>query len=99
MDCLKFPIEFSRTGFKKLTQGSHEYYSQLLTIIIRTEPQTFPMTPRLGVYDPAFGRIDKSAFILNASKFVPEIVVQTINTDYDERTGDIKVSFSFSIKE
>ena len=80
MDSIKFPIEFSQSGFKKLTDGTHDYYSQLLSIIIRTEPQTHPLTPRLGVYDPSFGRIDKSSFLLNASKYVPEITIQTIKS-------------------
>ena len=99
MDSLKFPLEFTSSGFKKLKDGSQDYYAQLLSIIIRTEPQTHPLSPRLGVYDPSFKRIDKSSFILNASKYVPEVTIETINTNYDERSGDIKVSFTFSVKE
>lgn len=95
---IKFPIEFDSSGFKKLTEGTTEYYSQLLSICMLTEPQTHPMSPQFGSFDPSFTTIDKSVFVLNASQFVPEVTITSVDISDEEAVyGSSKVSVSFEI--
>jgi hypothetical protein len=96
MDTIKFPIKFDSSGLQKLAEGFDDYYSQLLTIALLTEPQSHPFTPRFGVNDPAFSTIDKGLFVLNASRFVPEVEITSLNVNEDN-DGSIGVSFSFAI--
>ena len=49
MDTIKFPIKFDSTGISKLVDGTVEYYTQLLTFALLTEPQTFVFSPTFGV--------------------------------------------------
>lgn len=96
MDTIKFPIKFDSSGVQKLAEGSYDFYSQLLTIALLTEPKSHPFTPRFGVNDPAFSTIDKGLFVLNASRFVPEVEITSLNINEDN-DGAIGVSFSFEI--
>ncbi len=98
MDTIKFPIKFDTSGIQKLTDGSYDYYSQLLTVALLTEPRSHPFSPRFGVDDPAFSTIDKGLFVFNASRFVPEVEITSIEI-IDEYDGSIGVSFSFVITE
>jgi hypothetical protein len=98
MDSIKFPLKFDSTGLVKLTDGSDDYYSQLLTIAILTEPLTHPFSPRFGVYDPAFGGIDRGLFILNAARFVPEVEITAISSTVDN-SGTVNAAFSFRVKD
>jgi hypothetical protein len=98
MDSMKFPIKFDSTGLAKLVDGSDDYYAQLLTIAILTEPLTHPFSPRFGVYDPAFSGIDRGLFILNAAKFVPEVEITDITSSLDN-DGTVNAAFSFRVKD
>lgn len=96
MDCIAFPIKFDSTGLKKLTEGSNEYYSQILSVSLLTEPFTHPFTPSFGVNDPAFANIDKGLFIFNAAKFVPEIRIIDLSIDESgAEAGISRINFSF----
>lgn len=97
MDMMQFPIRFDSTGIKKLTDGSQDFYSQLLTIALLTEPMTHPFTPQFGANDPAFRAIDKGLFVLNAARFVPEVRITNLINDVNESTGETNVTFSFEI--
>ena len=97
MNTIKFPIKFDTSGVQKLPEGSYDFYSQLLTVALLTEPQSHPFTPRFGVSDPTFTTIDKGLFVFNASRFVPEVEITSLNiTEGDETIG---VQFSFVITE
>jgi hypothetical protein len=98
MDMIKFPIRFDRTGLQKHTEGSEDYYAQLLTIAMLTEPRTHPFSPRFGVLDPSFRGIDKGVFVLTAARFVPEVQILNLNSDIATDGGEAKVEFSFKIK-
>jgi len=98
MDSIKFPIKFDRTGLQKLEDGTEDYYAQILTIAMLSEPRTLPFTPGFGVYDPTFTNIDRGVFILNAARFVPEVeITQFESIERPDGTSDI--SFTFVIKE
>lgn len=98
MDMIAFPLKFESGGLKKLPEGSAEYYTQLLSISILTEPLTHPFTPQFGANDPSFRNIDKGLFVLNASRFVPEVRITSLSSVPNEGgVGKTKVSFSFEI--
>lgn len=99
MDMMKFPIEFDSTGLRKLTEGSYDYYAQLLSIALLTEPQTMVFNPRFGVFDPTFGGIDRGAFVTIASKYVPEVQIRSLNTEFNEGLGTTRVTFTFDVTE
>jgi hypothetical protein len=97
MDSIKFPIKFDRSGLQKLTEGTTDYYAQLLTISLLTEPMAHPFTPDFGVYDPSFTGVDRGLFILRAAQFVPEVEITAISVD-EKANGTSEVAFSFAIK-
>jgi len=98
MDMMAFPLRFDSTGLKKLKEGTSEYYTQLLSICLLTEPLTHPFTPQFGASDPAFRNIDKGLFVLNASRYVPEVRITSLSTiPNDSGLGKTRVSFSFEI--
>lgn len=98
MDMMQFPLRFDSTGIKKLTDGTEEYYSQLLSIALLTEPMTHPFTPQFGANDPAFRNIDKGLFVLTCARFVPEVKITSLSNEINDSTGESKVSFSFQIQ-
>ena len=95
MDTIKLPIEYDNSGFKKLTDGTDEYYKQLLSITARTEPGVLPITPQFGVFDPTFNTIDKGQFLIQASRSVPEIRLLAIETN-ESNEGNNDVAFTYS---
>lgn len=97
MDAIKFPIKFDRSGLQKLTDGSVDYYSQLLTISLLTEPLSHPFTPDFGVYDPTFTTVDRGLFVLRAAQFVPEVEITSLSSS-EKQDGTSEISFSFEIK-
>jgi hypothetical protein len=100
MEMIKFPIKFDTTGLEKLSTNSREYYAQLLSICLLTEPGTHPFTPSFGANDPSFTNIDKGVFILNASRFIPEVTITDIDISaQNSGDGSTRVSVSFEITE
>lgn len=99
MDMIKFPVRFDSTGIQKHIDGTEDYYAQLLTIAVLTEPRTHVFSPRFGVFDPAFRGIDKGVFVLNAARFVPEVQITGLRTEVEPAGDNIKVEFSFRVKE
>lgn len=99
MDTIKFPVSFDSTGFKKLEEGTYDYYKQLLTISLLTEPGDNPLTPEFGVADPSFGGFDGGLFIYNAARFVPEVEIKELSSSVNERNGKYSVRFIFDIRE
>lgn len=98
MDTIKFPIRFVSGGLELLQEGTEDYYAQLLTVAILTEPRSHPYSPLFGVNDPTFTTIDKGLFILNAARFVPEVEITSVSTN-ERNDGTTGVSFSFVITE
>jgi hypothetical protein len=98
MNSIKFPIRFDQTngGCAQLSEGSDDYYRQLLTIAARTEPASLPLTPSFGVMDPTFKSIDRGQFLFSAARFVPEVDITSIDTSLEEKDGTMVVSFSFT---
>ncbi len=95
MDTIKLPIEYDNSGFKKLTDGTDEYYKQLLSVTARTEPRVLPITPQFGVFDPTFNSIDRGQFLIQASRYVPEIRLLSVETN-DSNEGNRDVAFTYS---
>ena len=97
MDCLSFPIKFTDTGLKRMEEGSFEFYKQILTISLLTEPGEHPITPEFGVLDPSFNPIEPEDFIINAARFVPEVDITGINPSFTAN-GGLSVEFSFKLR-
>lgn len=95
MDSIKFPISFSSSGgLERLEDETDDYYKQILSISCLTEPDSLPLTPDFGVFDPTFNSVEKGTFILHASHFVPEVEIEGIDSFTDDE-GQNLVSFSF----
>jgi len=98
MDTIKFPIRFESGGVELLREGTEDYYAQLLTIALLTEPRSLPYSPLFGVNDPTFTSIDRGLFVLNAARFIPEVEITSVSTN-QKNDGTTGVSFSFVITE
>jgi hypothetical protein len=95
MDTLKIPLEYGRDGFVHVTDDTDDYYKQLLSITARTEAGVSPLFPDFGVQDPTFDIIDNGRFLLNASRYIPEIVLLEIETNITD-SGDNFIKFNFT---
>jgi hypothetical protein len=97
MDCLSFPIKFNYDGLARLADGSYDYFKQMLTISMLTEPGEHPLTPDFGVYDPSFIPVEPENFILNAARFIPEVEIKDI-IPLQKEDGGLSVQFSFDLR-
>jgi hypothetical protein len=97
MDTIAFPIKFDGTGLAKHPEGSTDYYKHLLSLAILSEPRRHPFTPNFGINDPSFTNFDKGGFIIQAARYVPEIVITGIATEVNPEE-DISVVFGFRMR-
>jgi hypothetical protein len=96
MTTIKFPVSFDKNGsLTTIADGTDEFYSQILSMAALTEPGTHPYTPTFGVLDPSFRSISRGMFILQASRFVPEIQILEAEGEQNERTGAIALRVKF----
>lgn len=95
MDTLKIPLEYGRDGFTHVTDETDDYYKQLLSITARTEKGISPLFPDFGVQDPTFNIVDNGIFLVNASKYIPEIILTNIDNNIDEQ-GNNFIKFNFT---
>jgi hypothetical protein len=96
MSTLKYPFDYNSDGsFVALEEDTDELFSQLLSICAVTEPGTFPYTPTFGVFDPTFRAVDRGSYMIQASRFIPEIVITSVEGTVDSNTGatSLKVSY------
>jgi hypothetical protein len=96
MPSLKYPFDYNSEGsLVTLEEDTDELFSQLLSICAVTEPGTFPYAPSFGVFDPTFRTVDRGSYMIQASRFIPEIVITSIDGSLDENTGatTLKVSY------
>ena len=77
-----------------LTDGTTDYYSQLLSFAILTEPNRHPLTPDFGIFDPAFRRVDKGLFITQAARYVPEVVITKVDVELSA-TEELAIQVGF----
>jgi len=94
VDTFVFPLKFDNTGLRKLSEGTDEYYKQLLTMTILSEPNMLPFTPEFGIFDPTYREVDKGQFVTQASRFVPEVIITSIEAELTN-DGQTLVNFSF----
>jgi len=97
MDAMKFPIEFDEGGVTRLTDGTPDYYKQLLALGAITEPHSLPITPDFGVWDPTFNTVEKGQFVVHSARFVPEVQIEQIDVDIDD-SGQNLISFGFKVR-
>jgi hypothetical protein len=95
MDTIKIPLEYGRDGFTQVTDETDDYYKQLLSITARTEKGISPLFPEFGVQDPTFDIVDNGKFLINASKYIPEIILTNIDNNIDEQ-GNNFIKFNFT---
>lgn len=96
MPTLKYPFQYDSNGsFVVLDEESDELFSQLLSMCALTEPGTFPYSPTFGVFDPTFRTIDRGTYMIQASRFVPEIVVTEIDGSVNSDTGETTLKVSY----
>lgn len=96
MPTLKYPFDYNAEGsLATLDEDSDELFSQLLSICAVTEPGTFPYTPTFGVFDPTFRSVDRGLYMIQASRFIPEIVITSVDGLLDESTGETTLKVSY----
>ena len=96
MSTLKFPLEFDQSGsLVTLEDGTDAFYAQLLSIAALTEPNTFPYSPSFGVLDPSFSIINRGVFMIQASRFIPEVEILEAEGEFNENTGATALRVKF----
>lgn len=96
MPTLKFPLEVGEDGsLVTLQENTDQLFAQLLSVCAQTEPGTFPYTPSFGVFDPTFNGIDRGSFMIQASRFIPEVVITSIDGTVDEVAGNSVLRVSY----
>jgi hypothetical protein len=95
MDTIAFPVRFDSTGFQKHADGSDAYFRQLINFTALTEPGTHPLKPQFGVFDPSYRNIDRGSFIVQASRFIPEIVITNVDTEVTSSSNSTFLNVSY----
>jgi len=96
MTTLKFPLEYDQNGsLVVLEDGTDDFYAQLLSISALTEPGTFPYSPEFGVFDPSFRVVNRGVFMIQASRFVPEVEILEAEGELSENTGTTSLRVKF----
>ena len=99
MYSLKFPITFNNDGsLTKLAEGSDEYFKQLVSFCLLTEPNSLRLTPDFGVFDITFNKLAPEALAISVNKFIPEIQIKNIKGSLAEDDGTLTVSFVYNRK-
>jgi len=96
MTTLKFPLEYDENNsLVTLEEGTDEFYAQLLSISALTEPGTLPFSPEFGVFDPSFRVVNRGLFMIQASRFVPEVEILEAEGELTESTGETYLRVKF----
>jgi hypothetical protein len=96
MSTLKYPFDYNSDGsLVALEENTDELFSQLLSVCAVTEPGTFPYTPTFGVLDPTFRSVDRGSYMIQASRFIPEIVITSIEGTVNDATGGTSLKVSY----
>lgn len=99
MNTLRLPIKFAiDSTMETITEGTDEYYATLLANSLRIEPGELPISTAFGVLDPSFGYQTPLNAVQNASRHIPEILVNDVSSKMEE-DGTIGVMVNFTIKD
>jgi len=99
MDSLKFPISFDNDGtITKIKQGSDNYFKQLVSFCLLTEPNSLRLTPDFGVFDITFARVSPEMVALSVGKFIPEIQIKNVSGSLIEDDGTLTISFTYNVR-
>lgn len=95
MDTLRFPIRFANGGVEKYQEGTDDYYSHLLALLVQIQPQDLPLSPQYGVQDPTFSETLTRDLALSVGGFIPEIIVESATIEVSN-SGETKINIAFS---
>jgi len=95
MDSLRVPFRFVNGGIEKLTDGSDEYYAQLLALTCQIRPGELPLTPDYGAADPVFSEEGKKQLAFTAGAFISEIALTAVDINQDD-LGRVGIAISFA---
>jgi len=99
MTTLKFPLSFDANGsFATLDERDDDFYAQLLSMAALTEPGTHPYTTTFGTLDPSFTEVSRGLFLIQANRFVPEVEIESVEGEQNERTGNMQLRVTFRRK-
>ena len=99
MDALKFPISFDNDGtITKVVENSDNYFKQLISFCLLTEPSSLKLTPDFGVFDVTFARVSPEIVALSVGKFIPEIQIKNIRGSLIEDDGTMTISFTYNTR-
>lgn len=83
MDTFSVPFRFSGGLAAKHQEGSDQYYLNILSMVLQTQPGEMPLDANFGVNDPVFERINRATIMELAAKYVPELTIEQIATILD----------------
>lgn len=97
MDTLKWPLQFVNGDAVKLTQGTREYFEQLLGLGIATKVGELKITPNFGIIDGAFDAGAKEQLLILAAQNFPELKITKISEIISAEGGTDTFEISFEI--
>jgi hypothetical protein len=95
VDTFKFPIRFANGGVEKFIDGTDEYYSHLLALVVQIQPADLPLNPQYGVTDPTFSESLIRDLALSVGGFIPEIIVENAEITIEDN-GESRIDIAFS---
>ena len=96
MDTIKLPITFDKGRMGVLTDGSREYYSQIIAIACQIERGEMPLEVTYGITDPTFTALRKSEIYQVLAVFWPEIKVNEVSISSSDKFGAKRLNVDFS---
>ena len=79
MDTLRLPLSFVSGVAVLNAEASKEFYEQILSIVIQTEPGELAITKSFGIPDASFSNIARINPFEGIQQFVPEIEIKDVS--------------------
>lgn len=95
MDTIKLPISFDKGRMGVCADGSREYYSQIIAIVVQTERGEMPLEITYGITDPTFNALRKSEILQVLSVYWPEIKIKEISLSTPDRSGKTRLNIDY----
>ena len=91
MDTLRLPLSFVSGAAVVNIDASKEFYEQILSIVIQTEPGELAITKSFGIPDPSFSNLARINPFEGIQQFIPEIEIKDVSFEIgpDQQTSAI----------
>ena len=95
MDTLAFPIRFTNNHVVTLSEGTDNYYNQLISLALQIAPGELALQLDFGTRDMTFSKPAESAVRQTISFYFPELSITDLTISKDGNATSYSVNLSY----